>query len=252
MLPLQRHQKITALLKEHESIRTVETAKMLDVTDETIRKDFELLESRGALFRVHGGATQTARTRRHLPLHERQIIQRAEKSAIAMAAVNLINEGDTIFLDASSTVLTMAESLPDMRMTVISNAHDIFAVLEGKENIDLICTGGIYEPRSRSYVGLPAEQALHRYNVRKMFFSGNGATLDRGVFEGNSRQAAFKERVIACSQEKWLLADHTKLGTPASFFFSEIDGLTGLITDKNADKKFLDTIKTRGVDVITA
>jgi len=250
MLSLQRHQRINELLKEQESIRTVEVAKLLNVTDETIRKDFELLESRGALVRVHGGATQTAHTKRDLPLNERQLINRAEKSIIARAAVSMLNEGDTIFLDASSTALTMAEFLPDIPLSVLSNAHDIFSILEGKSSLDLICTGGIYETRSHSYIGLPAENALKRYNVQKMFFSGNGVTLDRGIFEGNSRQASFKERVISYSQEKWFLVDHTKIGTQASFLFSSLADITGIVTDAKADQNFLNKLDDLGVKVI--
>ena len=252
MLPTDRRNHILSLLAEAGSVRTIEVAASLGVTDETVRKDFEALEERGELIRVHGGATRPSRPREELPLTERQLIRREEKRAIARLAAARIRANETIFLDASSTVLTLAEMLPELPLTVLTNAHDVFTALEGRSGIDLICTGGRYDPKSRSYIGSLAETALKRFHIDRMFFSGNGLHLERGVSETNSRQAYFKERVIPCAEEIVLLADHTKLGVKSSFFFASLDDLTLLVTDAGADRAFLAELGNRGVNTLVA
>jgi DeoR/GlpR family transcriptional regulator of sugar metabolism len=252
VLPLERQQKILAQLNETGNLRTMEIAALLNVTDETVRKDFEALEKRGYLIRVHGGATRPLKIREEISLTERQLTNRDEKTAIAREAAKRIQPNETIFLDASSTALTLTEFLPDYPLTILTNALNVFTALEGRSNLDLICTGGLYDARSRSYIGLIAEQSLRRFNIHRMFFSGSGLHLTRGISETNNRQAVFKERVVACAEDVVFLSDHTKLGQKAAFFFAQLSDITCIITDSQADQKILSDIASHGVEVIEA
>ena len=250
MLAIDRQRRILELLHGAGSLRTIETAVELGVTDETVRKDFELLEKRGELIRTHGGASRPDKTREELPFTERQAIRREEKQSIARLAASRIRANETIFLDASSTVLTLTEFLPDLPLTILTNALNVFTALADRPNLDLICTGGLFDPKSRSFIGLTAEKSLQRYNIHRMFFSGNGLHLDRGVSESNARQAAFKERVIANAEDVVFIADHSKLSRKSAFFFAEIADLSCLITDKAADPAFIQQLQASGVEVL--
>ena len=250
LLAITRQRRILELLHAAGSLRTTETAADLGVTDETVRKDFETLEKRGELIRIHGGASRPERNREELPFTERQAVRREEKQAIARIAAGRIQANETIFLDASSTVLTLTEFLPDLPLTILTNALNVFTALSDRPNLDLICTGGLYDPKSRSFIGLTAEKSLQRYNIHRMFFSGNGLHLERGVSESNSRQAAFKERVIESAQDVVFLGDHSKLGQKAAFFFAQAADLSCLITDKAADSEFTEQLQSRGVEVL--
>ncbi len=252
MLSSERQEAISGLVTKLGTVRTMVLAEEFAVTDETIRKDLVILEKRGELVRVHGGATRAERSREERPLTERQLVNREEKAAIARAAVGRIQPNETIFLDASSTALTLAEVLPDMPLTVLTNAHPVFNVLEGRAQFDLICTGGLYESRSKSFIGLSAEAALKRYNIHRMFFSGNGLDLERGLSERNSRQAAFKERVIACSEDVVFLGDHTKIGEKSAFFFAKPGDLTCLVTDSGTDHSIIESLRGQGIEVVVA
>jgi len=252
MLPAERQHKIMQHLKQHGSARTKDLATELEVTDETIRKDFELLEQKGLILRSHGGAIPPKRALQELSLTERQLINQEAKNAIAKAAAQRIQPNETIFIDASSTALTITGHLPDFPITVVSNSLDVINALTEVRHIDLVSTGGLFEPKSRSYIGLVAERTLHRYNIHRMFFSGNGLDLERGVSEGNSRQAAFKEHVIAASEDVCLLADASKIGQRSAFFFAQCANLTSLITTKKADTSILETLKNLEVEIITA
>lgn len=250
MLAIDRQRRILELLQKSDSLRTTETAAELGVTDETVRKDFEILEKRGDLVRTHGGAGRPGKVREELPFTERQAVRREEKQAIARAAAGRIRANETIFLDASSTVLTLTEFLPDLPLTILTNALNVFTALSERPNLDLICTGGMFDSKSRSFIGLTAEKSLQRYNIDRMFFSGNGLHLERGVSESNSRQAAFKERVVATAEDVVFLADSSKLGQKAAFYFAATSDVGCLITDKAADMDFLQQLQTRGVEVI--
>ena len=250
MLAIDRQRRILELLHGAGSLRTIETAVELGVTDETVRKDFELLEKRGELIRTHGGASRPDKIREEQPFTERQAVRREEKQAIARLAASRIQANETIFLDASSTVLTLTEFLPDLPLTILTNALNVFTALADRPNLDLICTGGLFDPKSRSFIGLTAEKSLQRYNIHRMFFSGNGLHLDRGVSESNARQAAFKERVIANAEDVVFLADHSKLSRKSAFFFAEIADLSCLITDKAADPEFIQQLQASGVEVL--
>lgn len=250
MLPFDRQRRILDLLHQSGSLRTIETANQLGVTDETVRRDFELLEKRGDLLRIHGGASRPEKIREDLPFTERQAVRREEKLAIAKIAASRILPNETIFLDASSTVLTLAECLPDIPLTILTNALNVFTVLADRPNIDLVCTGGFFDSKSRSFIGLTAEKSLQRYNIHRMFFSGNGLHLARGVSETNARQAAFKERVVPIAEDVIFLADHSKIGQKSAFFFANTSDLSCLITDKTADSEFLEQLENSGVEVL--
>ncbi|NNC88346.1 MAG: DeoR/GlpR transcriptional regulator [Akkermansiaceae bacterium] len=252
MLPPERQAFILSRLAECESVRTVELAAALEVTDETIRKDLEFLEKRGEVHRIHGGAVKPNQARVELALTERQLINREAKTAIARLAAERIEPNDTIFIDASSTALTLVEFLPDVPLTVLTNAHNVVSALANREGIDLISTGGIWEARSRSYIGLPAETTMRKHNIHRMFFSCSGIHLERGVSETNSRQAAFKERVIECSEEICLLADATKIGVKSSFFFAQVGDLTTLVTSEGADPGMIGGLENLGIEVLVA
>lgn len=251
MLAADRHHQILKSLSEQGSVRTKEVAVTLNVTDETIRKDFEVLEKQGFLVRTHGGVIPPNRAVRDLTLTERQLMNRDEKNEIAKAAAQRIQPNEIIFIDASSTALSITQYMPDFPITVITNSHNVISALDGVGHIDLICTGGLYEARSRSFIGLAAEKTLQRYNIQRMFFSGNGLDLKRGVSEANSRQAAFKEHVIETADDVCFLADASKIGRCSAFFFADCSNLSTLITTKQADPSILESLKNLNVEIIS-
>ena len=250
MLAIDRQRRILDLLHGTGSLRTIDTAALLGVTDETVRKDFEVLEKRGGLIRIHGGASRPENIREDLSFNQRQAVRREQKQAIARLAAGRIQANETIFMDASSTVLTLAEFLPELPLTILTNALNVITALSERPHLDLICTGGVLDPKSRSFVGLTAEKSLQRYNIHRMFLSGSGLHLERGVSESNSRQASFKERVIAGAEDVVFLADSSKLGQKAAFFFAGVGELSCLVTDQAADPEFVEALAGRGVEVL--
>ena len=245
MLARQRHRVILSMLETQPSLRTIELAKQFNVTDETIRRDLEFLDSENKLIRTHGGALRIEKRSMDLPLQKRLKENRAAKNDIARKALSFIKEGETILLDASSSVLALAEILPNINLTVITNAHDCIVPLMGKENIKVIVTGGMLDRISHSYSGIMAWDALKRFSVDKVFFSCNGIDLDRGVSEAVEIHAEFKENAMAMCKQKILLCDSSKFSQHGSRFFANFDVIDTLITDYNADPAFLEKLSKK-------
>ncbi|KAF0094508.1 MAG: hypothetical protein E1N59_1813 [Puniceicoccaceae bacterium 5H] len=252
MIAAERYDLILSHLGAKGVVKTKELKELLHVSEETIRQDLIQLEKMGELRRVHGGAAPSGMSRFTLPLPEREALHREEKVAIAQKACSLVQPRDTIFLDASSTVLTMASLLPDMEATVLTNANHVIVSLGQRTNLDLICTGGDYERRSRSYTGVLAEEALQRFLIQKMFIGVDGLDVSRGASEVNAGQARLKERLIPIAEQVIVLADASKLERRSSFFFARLAQIDTLITTRPADPRLLDAFRKEGVSVIVA
>jgi len=252
MIPAERQQAILDLLETQGVVQTLPLAQLFKVTDETIRNDLDRLAAAGRLLRVHGGATRGSDIRFDLPLPERTSLHPREKAMVAREAVKLIGPRDTVFFDASSTVLTMTEYMPAHAVTVLTNAHHVVVALGGRPNCDLICTGGNYEERSRSYTGPGAEAALQRFVIRWMFLGVDGLDPVRGASELNPGQAVLKERSLDKAEKVCVVTDHTKLGRTSPFLFARPDQIDVLITDDGAPFEILQNFKRLGIEVIVA
>jgi DeoR family transcriptional regulator of aga operon len=210
------------------------------------------MDKQGDVKRTRGGAERVAQQRYDLPLPEREQLNRREKQAIALAACKLIQTRDSVFLDASSTVLEMTRFFPSKDLTVITNANHVVVALGDRLDVNLICTGGEYERRSRSYVGMVAEDAVQRYYLQWMFIGVDGLDAARGASEVNPGQARLKERILPMAENVCILADHTKLGRKSPFFFAKTNQFKYLITDAAASAAAVEPFREAGITIIRA
>ncbi len=234
------------------SVKTTDLMAAFGVTNETVRKDLSALSEAKRLIRVHGGATRLSDARFDLPLPARQTVNREAKRAVARTAAALIEPNDTIFLDASSTALAMADYLAEIPVTLLTNAHHIIVALGGRSDCDLICTGGNYEARSRSYVGAMAEDALRKFVIKKCFLGVDGLDPTMGASEVNPGQAVLKERLIPRAETVYVICDSSKLGRKSPFIFAQLDQIDVLITDAQADADRLREFEAAGIQIIQA
>ncbi|MGE9296816.1 MAG: DeoR/GlpR family DNA-binding transcription regulator [Puniceicoccales bacterium] len=252
MSPQQRQEAILRQIEREGSVRSLKLAKSLDVTPETIRKDLEHLESINRVIRTHGGATRATDAHHDLPLPARQWVNREEKIIVARAAAALVEPNDTIFFDASSTVLLIAEYLPEIPLTVLTNAHHVVVALGGRSQCDLICTGGNYEDRSRSYVGAMAEDALKRFAIKWLFLGVDGLHPEFGASEVNPGQAVLKERLLPRAEHVCIVCDSTKLGRKSPFIFAQVNQFNVLVTDSRASDADLQAYRNAGIRTVIA
>ncbi len=237
MLAVERQQRILDMLSKSRAVTTTRAAKVLAVSAETVRRDFEKLAAEGRLSREHGGAVPANDGRRDLPLDSREMASVSEKEAIARVARALIQKGDTLFFDASSTVFHLARLLADHEVTVLTNALKIAAELARQPAVEVILLGGVVNHGSLSCEGSLADQMLESYHIQKAFMSCRGLDAERGVSEANAEQAGLKRKIIRLSDQTIVLADSTKMGLKSSYFFASLEDIDTLITERPPGKQ---------------
>ena len=197
-----------------EGVKTVGgLVEELNVSEATVRRDLENLEQQGLLRRVHGGAELVKNPKTEPVFAEKTGLHASEKTRIAHLAEQCINDGDTIFLDASTTTFFMAKELKNHRnVTVITNSLRVVAELSGCEHVKVISVGGVLS-NNQSFVGTLAEKAIEEnYVASKIFFSSKGIAADAGILESNEAECGIKHKMIANAKEKYYLCDKSKMG----------------------------------------
>lgn len=141
MLAAERYDRIVEMVNVKGSMRVSELSERCRVTEETIRRDLDRLEHAGRLRRSHGGAVSVKEDQPEIPYRIRETTHAEEKKRIAQAALTMINPGDRILLDASTTAGYMAANMPDFPLTVLTNSIQIATELSNRDKVEVISTG---------------------------------------------------------------------------------------------------------------
>ncbi|WP_406677175.1 DeoR/GlpR family DNA-binding transcription regulator [Moorella sp. ACPs] len=248
-----RRREIIRHLDDQGIVKVTELSSIFQVTEETIRRDLERLESEGYLKRTHGGAVKIASTQEETAFHIRNMRNRYEKQLIGRWAAELVQPGDVIAVDASTTALQFVHFLKDKKdLVVITHALKVVMALAGNPDITVICTGGTLHPRTLSFVGPLVENALASYNIKKAFISCKGVTLEEGITESTEVQARVKAELLRGAKEIILLADHDKFGTAALATVAPVTVVQKLITDNGTPGEEIEKFRRAGVEIIVA
>jgi len=250
MLAAERQRRLLELARKDRTVRTTDLARDFKVTEETIRRDLDFLSRLGHLRRTHGGAMDAAISLGELSQTEREARQAEEKLAIGRSAAELVQEGETLLLDASSTALEFAAQLPnDMQLRVVTYSLALVERLALRDDIELVQLGGFYERSGRRFSGLLTETALRSLRIDRFFFSGGGFDPKHGVGEPNPDQARLKRMMIEHAAWSCALIDQTKLGAHTDHFFARCEDLNVLVTDKGGKNYAAKYLKSTSYDV---
>ncbi|MCK5567280.1 MAG: DeoR/GlpR transcriptional regulator, partial [Actinomycetia bacterium] len=164
--------KIAEMVGKSGGIRTSELSDIFSVSEMTVLRDLATLEKQGILTRVYGGAVSSQSFSTETPNIVREKIRTTEKSKIASIASQLIEEGDNIFLDGSTTTHALAKRLHDFRdIKIITIGLDILNELSGIGGIGVICPGGVLDKVTMNFLGRSTEEFLKNLNSDKAFIS---------------------------------------------------------------------------------
>jgi DeoR/GlpR family transcriptional regulator of sugar metabolism len=252
MLAVTRKSKIKDIVLEKKSVTVTELSKLFSVTEETIRRDLKQLEDDGFLTRTYGGAFIQDGVENNVDLTIRETAYMESKIAIAKKCLSVIHNGDSIFLDASTTALQISKELQGMRLTVVTNSLLIINELQDKEDIRLISIGGSYTTRDKAFVGSTAIHNLESFYVDKSFMSCRSVSMEHGITDSNEAIAAIRQTLITRSNHIYLVADHSKFDKTSFIRISGFESITGLITDKQLDDQWMDHLSKDNVELLQA
>lgn len=252
MLAVERRAKIEQMIIKNKSVLVPELAKQFDVTTETIRSDLEKLEKQGVLVRTYGGATLVESVEPDMEIHRRDTVNFEGKQSIGRCAAGMIKEGETVFLDASTSSLHLARNIKDKRgITVITNAEKIITELAECPDIRVICVGGMLNKKNMSYTGRIVEETIRKnYYANKVFFSCRGVTLQRGLMESSEAEAEIKKAMIECSESAIFLCDRKKLGRLGVPVISGLERIDCFITDIKLDEQWNEALAENDIRLI--
>jgi DeoR family transcriptional regulator of aga operon len=250
MLNEERRQKIKEILTVKKRILVNEMSGEFNVSPVTIRKDLEILEKRGILTRVHGGAIINHSSVQDLALTEKERIHTNEKRRIAELAESLINPGDTIILDSGSTTTQLARLLKFKKdITVITNAVNIASELAASE-LTVILTGGILREKSFSLVGPIAEDSLRSITADILFLGVDGIDFKYGMTTPNFLEARVNKMMIQMAEQVIVLADSSKFGRRSTGVIDNLQQVDKIITDSNISPSDRQKLKALEIQVL--
>ncbi|GKX64811.1 DeoR/GlpR family DNA-binding transcription regulator [Inconstantimicrobium mannanitabidum] len=254
----KRRERILSYLKTNESINTNDLAEMLEISPLTLRRDLQALEDEGLIERYYGGARlvnpsddYSAYINEHIKSEDADLILTNKRQAIAKYAASLIQDGDTVFLNSSSTALLILEYLEDKRVYIVTNNGKALNSTIGP-NIELVLTGGQVYERKQSLVGEFATYILSKVTADKCFLGVSGIAADSGISTSVLQETLINHEMInRCNGEIYVLADSSKVGRHHNFSSGDINEITHLITDSDISETEATDLENKGVKVIS-
>jgi DeoR/GlpR family transcriptional regulator of sugar metabolism len=249
----ERRQRILGLAQARGQVLVTDLRDEFGVSEVTIRADLTSLARRGLLVRTHGGALVPDRAPVELTFATREVSNVELKRRIGAAAADLVLDGQSVVLDASTTALQMAEVLRSQTgrhdVTVITNGVQTALALLEAPGISTILTGGQLRATAVSLTGGLASDLLGRVHATVGFFGAIGLTVSHGLTDVNVQEVEMKAAMASVCERVVAIVDHSKLGQVGLATFVPTAGLSLVITDNGADPEHIAAVRRAGVEV---
>lgn len=230
-----RHARIVNLARQDGRVFVEALADAMHVTPQTIRKDLTLLERRGLLTRVHGGAVPNSGTD-NLAYTERRDIAAAAKSAIGAAAAALVSDGASLFINIGTTTEAIARHLVDRaKLMVITNNLNVVDILADRPGFEVIAAGGRVRASDRAVIGGIAMDFIRGFKVDIALVGASGIEANGDFFDYDVDEVRVSQTIIRNARQVILAIDSSKLDRPAPVRIGNLDDIDWLVTDRVPD-----------------
>jgi DeoR/GlpR family transcriptional regulator of sugar metabolism len=248
----ERHAQILAVLRRDGIVRIATLAKSFDVTTETARRDLDELAESGALQRTYGGgAVRSLIDEPGIGL--RGLVHAPERNRIAAAAVELVQSGDALMIDAGSTTSLFAGALAarNLHLTVVTNCLPVANALGTADRCRVILCPGDYAPREAGVFGTETVAFLRRFQANKAFIGAGGVTAD-GITDADSAGCAVKRAMLERADRALLLVDSSKFDVVQFERVGPLGDVDALVTEGPPSRKLAAALRSAGVEQIVA
>jgi len=235
MLAEDRQNMIVSLVNENGSVLVKELSERFEVTEDSIRKDLTLLQKKGLLKKTYGGAVRV-----RVNVHDRHVAQRKgknleEKQKIAQKALDLMEDGDVIFLDISTSNLELAKLLAQSgrSVTVVTNMIDIMLVFSVETKIKVIFLGGTFSDGRDGFVGALTNQQIKNFRIDKAFMGEVSVDLESNhVTTYMAEDATTKKQILESSNKSYMMLETRKFASEGNYIYASVDDFSGAIMEK--------------------
>lgn len=249
MLPITRKNKIKEMIIEQKSVTVAKLTSLFKVTEETIRRDLKQLEDEGLLKRTYGGAYISEGVQNDVDINLREYIHIEGKRKIAARCVKFIKNGDSIFLDASTTSLAIASMLTNQKITVVTNSVKIVNSLIENTSIQVVVIGGLLASSSLSNLGKTTEESMKSYFFDSAFISCRSISMEHGITDSNEQQATIRRIAAKHANKVYLIADFTKFNKTSFVKIGDYDIINNVIVDEHLPKKWRQFLDEKGINL---
>lgn len=253
MLAIERRNEILEKLQTDRRVVVSELSQIYDVSEETIRRDLEKLVNDGYAIKSYGGAVINENVNIELPFNIRKNHNIVEKQYIAELVCEIVKDGDSIMLDASSTAVYIAKALLEKgkkNLIVITNSIEIIIELFDAQDWTILSTGGASREGSFALVGPQTDKMIRSYHVDKAIISCKGIDIHAGMTDSDELHANNKATMLAAATEKILAVDSSKFDKTAFTNIAPLDDLTMVITNEKPADKWLRTFRESEIKCI--
>ncbi len=248
----ERQKLIVDALKDYGRVQIDDLVKSVGVSAVTIRNDLAQLEQAHLLRRVRGGAI-AAFTSRHDGDDGLSMPTRLkEKERIVSAAVEMIRDGETMFMSSGSTADLLAANIPSMikDLVVVTNSINVARILAGHGGVTVIVTGGTLRPKSNSLVSPLGDVLLREINADLALLSASGVHETRGFTNSSWAEAEVTKAMVRAAKRVVFMADYTKINHIASARIVELGRADTLITNKAVPTDFMKAARQKGLEIV--
>lgn len=248
----RRQRAITDAVITEGSIRIEELAERFDISVMTVHRDLDELESRGLLRKDRGVATAASTALVESSAVYRAGRQRAEKEAIARAAMDYVDNGQAVILDDSTTTLCVVPHLATKTpLTVITNTLSIMMQLKDINGISLLALGGQFRDWCSAFMGRMTLDAIKTLRTDICIMSTSAIT-DGFAFHQSLETVDVKRAMFECASKRVLLADHTKFEQRALHMMLPLADFDVVIVDRATDEEHVERLRDAGTNVVIA
>jgi DeoR/GlpR family transcriptional regulator of sugar metabolism len=248
MLKVERQSVILEELRAFNKVKSSNLCELLNVSEDTIRRDLNELEENGQLKKVHGGAISLS----FIPSFKKREVQEIKlKHIIAKKALTLIKEGQVIIIDGGTSNLQLVNLLPeDKKLTVFTNSIPVASKLCEYPNIDGVLLGGNILQKGYTTIGHQALESLLEIQADMCFLGISGVDSEIGLTEANRQETTIKKAIIKASNKVVTLAISSKIETIQPFKVCDLESLDILVTDLDPKDIELRPYRQKGISIL--
>ncbi|WP_437225666.1 DeoR/GlpR family DNA-binding transcription regulator [Planctomicrobium sp. SH661] len=247
MLLDQRRTSVLDIIENKGFASLKEIADAISVSESTVRRDLEHLESIGQVRRTRGGAAYVGESLSGFEDRRSQALR--EKQRIGRCVAELIGSGETIILDGGTTTLEVAKHLSGKSLQVVTNSLPIVNHLVSVSDIELVFLGGYLYPKTGVALGGLTVAALKQIQARRLIM-GVGGITEAGLFNSNSLLVEAEQQMMASADEVIVVADSSKLGHSELTRLCGLDSIHRLVVDSGISAEWRSRIRDFGIELI--
>jgi DeoR family glycerol-3-phosphate regulon repressor len=250
MKPHERQIQIAEIIRQEGEVSVEGLALRFEVSAETIRRDLAQLVESGRVQKVHGGARRP-RLVVEGSFAERLGRESTAKTRIGRRLADLVEPGETLFIDTGSTTLAAAEYLAAIpRLTVITNSCRLAERLaQAGSDAAIYLLGGRYQGDNAETTGPGAVEQVRGFQADRAVITVAAVHAEIGVMDASFEEAQIARAMIARARSLTVLADQTKFGRRAAFSVCQCSEIDQLVTDQPLDRDYRDALASFGVEI---